>query len=83
MGADRSQQLIRVSIPMKALTLSGLLLLAACTTGPQRPIGFSSWGVNADGQKVRVYTTFLPDGSIGRTTGKGVNCFQCVYPKEF
>jgi hypothetical protein len=62
---------------MKALLLSGLLL-AGCTSLPSRSIGFSSWVVDPDGNPIRVYTTYLPDGSIGRTTGKGVNCFQCI-----
>ena len=67
-----------------AFALGGALALPACV--PPRSYGESSYKpgfstfINMpDGTQGQVFTTYLPDGSEGRTTGKvgnyTVNCF--------
>lgn len=67
-----------------AMALCGALALSACVPPPSygessyKP-GFSTYVTLPDGMKGRVYTTYLPDGSEGRTTGKvGNYTVDCI-----
>jgi len=54
-----------------AMAAAGSLALASCVAAPSSgPIGFHSYGTTPDGKRVRLYTTYLPDGTPGRTTGR-------------
>jgi hypothetical protein len=69
------------------LALAFALALPACVAppsysesdSPEWQPGYSTFIRMPDGTRGRVFTTYLPDGSIGRTTGKvgdyTVNCF--------
>jgi hypothetical protein len=53
---------------MRTFVLTLALMLAGCTTLPpvgQPPVGFSTYGRTADGQRVRLWT----DNLTGTTTG--------------